>query len=176
VLGIAFMLLVSLVLSTMLSVFIDWGHSVLPGSDWLWQIINFLVSFAVITFLFAAIFKVLPDVHIAWREVWLGAAVTALLFTIGKYLLSLYLANAGSAYGAVGSLVVFLLWVYYSAQILFMGAEFTQVYARRFGSGIRPDTDAVVRDSKNNKGSGKESGKESSREPELAARRQTTTP
>lgn len=144
VLGIAFMLLVSLVLSTMLTVFVDWGHGLLPGADWVWQVVNFVVSFAVITFLFAAIFKVLPDVKIAWRDVWLGAAVTALLFTIGKYLLGLYLANAGSAYGAVGSLVVFLLWVFYSAQILFMGAEFTQVYARRFGSGIRPDEDAVL--------------------------------
>jgi membrane protein len=143
VLGIAFLLLVSLVLSTVLTMFVDWGHGILPGADWLWQVINFLVSFAVVTFLFAAIFKVLPDVQIAWRDVSLGAAVTAALFTIGKYLLGLYLANAGSTYGAVGSLVVFLLWVYYSAQILFMGAEFTQVYARRYGSGIHPDEDAV---------------------------------
>lgn len=144
VLGVAFMLLVSLVLSTLLTIFVDWGHGLLPGSDWVWEAVNFLVSFGVITFLFAAIFKVLPDVYIAWRDVWLGAAVTALLFTIGKYLLGLYLANAGSAYGAVGSLVVFLLWVFYSAQILFMGAEFTQVYARRFGSDIRPDKGAIV--------------------------------
>lgn len=143
VLGVAFMLLISLVISTLLTVFVDWGHSFLPGADWIWEVISFLVSFAVITFLFAAIYKVLPDVEIAWRDVWLGAAVTALLFTIGKYVLGLYLANAGSAYGAVGSLVVFLLWVFYSAQILFMGAEFTQVYARRYGSGIRPDEGTV---------------------------------
>jgi membrane protein len=123
----------------------------------------------VITFLFAAIFKVLPDVHIAWRDVWLGAAMTALLFSAGKYLLGLYLANAGSVYGAAGSLVVFLLWVYYSAQILFMGAEFTQVYAR--GSGIRAGSTVIS--------AGKDSlagDKENSRESELAARRQTTTP
>ncbi len=93
--------------------------------------------------LFAAIYKVLPDAEIAWKDVWPGAAVTALLFTIGKYLLGLYLANAGSAYGAVGSLAVFLIWVYYSAQILFLGAEFTQVYARHYGAGIQPAANAV---------------------------------
>lgn len=177
VLGVAFMLLVSLVLSTVLTVFVDWGHGLLPGADWIWQVVNFLVSFGVTTFLFGAIFKVLPDVKIAWRDVWLGAAVTALLFTVGKYLLGLYLANAGSAYGAVGSLVVFLLWVFYSAQILFMGAEFTQVYARRFGAGIRPDKGAVVSDRKDTGDKGeREDGKQAAREPDLAARRQTTTP
>jgi membrane protein len=143
VLGVAFLLLVSLVLSTVLTTMVDIGHGLLPGADWLWQIISFLVSFGVVTFLFAAIYRVLPDADIAWRDVWLGAAVTALLFTAGKYLLGLYLANAGNAYGAVGSVVVFLLWVFYSAQILFMGAEFTQVYARRYGKGIRPDKNAV---------------------------------
>ncbi len=173
VLGVAFLLLVSLVLSTVLTVFLDVGRGLLPGADWVWQIVNFLISFGVITFLFAAIYKVLPDVKIAWRDVWLGAAVTALLFTIGKYLLGLYLANAGSAYGAVGSLVVFLLWVFYSAQILFMGAEFTQVYARRFGAGIQPDKGAVISDRKE---TGGKDGGQGSREPELAARRQTTTP
>jgi membrane protein len=143
VLGVAFLLLVSLVLSTVLTTVVDWGHGLLPGADWIWQIVNFLVSFGVVTLLFAAIFKVLPDADVSWRDVWLGAAVTALLFTIGKFLLGLYLANAGSAYGAVGSVVVFLLWVYYSAQILFMGAEFTQVFARRYGKGIKPDENAV---------------------------------
>jgi membrane protein len=137
---------VSLVLSTVLTTLIDIGHGLLPGADWLWQVISFLVSFGVITLLFAAIYKVLPDADISWRNVWLGAAVTALLFTIGKFVLGLYLANAGNAYGAVGSVVVFLLWVFYSAQILFMGAEFTQVYARRFGKGIEPDENAVVAD------------------------------
>jgi membrane protein len=106
-------------------------------------VVNFVVSFGVVTLLFAAIFKVLPDAEISWRDVWLGAAVTALLFTIGKFALGLYLGNAGSAYGAVGSVVVFLLWVYYSAQILFFGAEFTQVYARTYGSGIEPAENAV---------------------------------
>ena len=143
VLGVAFMLLVSLVLSTVLTTLVDIGHGLLPGADWVWQLVNFLVSFGVTTFLFAAIYKVLPDADIAWRDVWLGAAVTALLFTLGKFVLGLYLANAGNAYGAVGSVVVFLLWVFYSAQILFMGAEFTQVYARRFGKGIQPAANAV---------------------------------
>ena len=143
VLGVAFMLLVSLVIGAILTTVVDFGHGLLPGADWIWEVVNFLVSFGVTTFLFAAIFKVLPDTDISWRDVWLGAVVTALLFTIGKYLLGLYLANAGNAYGAVGSVVVFLLWVFYSAQILFMGAEFTQVYARLYGRGIRPDENAV---------------------------------
>lgn len=138
VLGVAFLLLVSLVLSAALTTVIEWGNGILPGVDWLWQLLNFALSFGVVTLLFAAIYKVLPDVQIAWRTVWLGAAVTALLFTLGKFILSWYLANAGSTYGAVGSLVVFLLWVYYSAQILFFGAEFTQVYARHHNPGIQP--------------------------------------
>lgn len=132
VLGIAFLLLVSLVISAALTTFIEWGNGILPGMDWLWQVVNLVVSFGVVVLLFAAIYKVLPDVQIAWRTVWLGATVTALLFTLGKFILSWYLANAGSTYGAIGSLVVFLLWVYYSAQILFFGAEFTQVYARHY--------------------------------------------
>jgi membrane protein len=98
----------------------------------------------VITVLFAMIFKVLPDVKIAWRDVWIGAALTALLFTAGKFLLGLYLGKnaAVSAYGAAGSLVLILLWVYYSAQILFFGAEFTQVYANRFGTHLEPKAHA----------------------------------
>ncbi len=146
VLGIAFLLLASLFLSTLLTAFLQWGQGILPGAGWVWQIVNFLVSLAVITLLFAAVYKVLPDAEIAWRDVWLGAAVTALLFTVGNFLLGFYLANAGSTYGAVGSVMIFLLWVFYSAQILFMGAEFTQVYASRYGSGIRPDVDAMRTD------------------------------
>lgn len=142
VLGVAFMLLVSFILSAVLSALGSLGQSWLPGIDWIWQLVNFAVSFGVITLLFAAIYKVLPDAEIAWRHVWIGAAVTALLFTVGKTLLGWYLANAGSAYGAAGSLIVFLLWVYYSAQILFFGAEFTQVYARNHGRGIQPSAGA----------------------------------
>jgi len=143
VLGIAFLLLISLILSTVLTVLSNSLHDWLRGADWLWQGVNFVFSFLIITGLFAAIYKVLPDAEITWRDVWLGAAVTALLFTVGKFLLGLYLAHAGTAYGAVGSLAVFLLWVYYSAQILFLGAEFTQVYARHYGHGIQPAANAV---------------------------------
>jgi membrane protein len=142
VLGVAFLLLVSFVLSAVLAALSGLGQSWVPGLDWLWQLLNFLVSFGVITLLFAAIYKVLPDAKVVWRDVWLGAAVTALLFTVGKTVLGWYLANTGSTYGAAGSLIVFLLWVYYSAQILFFGAEFTQVYARAYGAGIQPAADA----------------------------------
>ena len=146
VLGIGFLLLVSLILSAVLSVLGNLFTGLLPGGEFLWQVINFLISFGVITLLFGLIYKILPDAEIAWRDVWWGAAATALLFTIGKQLLGLYLANAGSSYGAAGSVVVFLLWVYYSAQILFLGAEFTQVYATRYGKGIEPADNAVRTD------------------------------
>lgn len=136
VLGVDLLLIASFALNAVLSAAADTGRNLLPGTDWVWQTANHLVSFGVLMLLFAVIFKVLPHVHIPWRDVWLGAAVTALLFTIGNFVLGLYLANAGSAYGAVGSVVVFLLWVSYSAQILFLGAEFTQVYARRRGGGL----------------------------------------
>lgn len=145
VLGTGFLLLVSLVLGTVLTALGDFAAGVLPGSDELWQVINFLVSFAVVTLLFAAIFKFVPDAEIAWRDVWIGAAATALLFTIGRFLIGLYLGQAAvtSAFGAAGSLVVLLVWLYYSAQILFLGAEFTQVYANRYGSRLRPAPGAV---------------------------------
>ena len=99
-----------------------------------------MISFGVITLLFALIFKVLPDVKIAWRDVWTGALITALLFNLGKLLLGLYLGRSSvtSAYGAAGSLVVVLLWVYYSAQILFFGAKFTQIYSNRYGVHLKP--------------------------------------
>jgi hypothetical protein len=118
---------------------------VLPGGELLWQAVNFVLSFLMVTGLFAAIYKVLPDATVDWSDVWIGAAATALLFTIGKQLLALYLGHAsiGSTFGAAGSLLVFLVWVYYSAQILFFGAELTQVYARRYGSQIRPVEGAI---------------------------------
>ena len=105
------------------------------------QVLTFVVSFALITLLFAMIFKVLPDVEIGWRDVWIGAGVTALLFTLGKFLIGLYLgkSSVASTYGAAGSLVIVLLWIYYSSQILFLGAEFTQVYATHYGSQIQPE-------------------------------------
>ena len=145
VLGIGFLLLVSLVLSAGLAALGRFFSGLFPGASVLWEIVNFVISFGVVTGLFAAIYKLLPDVEIRWSDVWLGAAVTALLFTIGKLLIGLYLGNAsiGSAYGAAGSLLVVLVWVYYSAQIVFFGAEFTQVYARRYGSRIVPSEHAV---------------------------------
>ncbi len=145
VLGIGFLMLVALIVSTALSAIGKWAEATLPGAVILWQIGMHVVAFALIATLFAMIYKVLPDAEISWRDVWVGAAVTALLFTIGKFLIGLYLGRASvtSSYGAAGSIIVFLLWVYYSAQILFMGAEITQVYARMYGNRIQPSPNAV---------------------------------
>jgi membrane protein len=136
VLVVGFLLLVSLVLSAGISAFEVKGT--FPGSGMVLQVLNNGVSLAVITVLFALIFKYLPDAHppVAWKDIWIGALVTAVLFTLGKYGIGLYLgrSSVGSAFGAAGSLVLLLVWVYYSAQILFFGAELTQVYARRHGS------------------------------------------
>lgn len=144
-LGIGFLLLVSLVVSAALSAFGAWLTGLFPGAEVILRILSFLFSFAVVTVLFAILFKFLPDVKIAWRDVWTGAAATALLFTIGRFLIGLYLgrSSVASVYGAAGSLVIILLWIYYSSQILFFGAELTQVYARRYGSRIVPDEDAM---------------------------------
>jgi membrane protein len=117
----------------------------LPNSlQWLAQVVNFAVSFAVISALFAMIFKLLPDVRMSWNDVWLGAIVTAVLFTIGKLAIGLYLGHSSmaSSYGVAGSFVVLLVWTYYSAQILFFGAELTQVYANTYGSRIVPTENA----------------------------------
>ena len=138
VLGTGFLLLVSLILSAALAavgkLFAGW----LPGHEAVLHVADFAISFGVITLLFAMMFKLLPDAKIAWRDVWIGAALTSLLFTIGKFLIGLYLgkADVGSAYGAAGSLVILLVWVYYSSQILLFGAEYTAVYANRYGSRI----------------------------------------
>jgi membrane protein len=142
---VGFVLLVSLVLSAVISALQDYMNNWLPGIPWVWQMANVVSSFFVIAVLFAAIYKFLPDVVISWRDVWIGAAVTALLFTGGKYAIGIYLGRTAtaSAFGAAGSLVVLLFWVYYSALISFLGAEFTQVYARRYGPGIRPQKHAV---------------------------------
>jgi membrane protein len=145
ILGIGFLLLVSLALSAGLSALNGWLAGYLPGGEIVGQGVNLVISFLVITLLFGMIFRILPDAEISWKDVWLGAAVTALLFSLGKLAIGLYLGHSStaSAYGAAGSLIVILLWVYYSAQILFFGAEFTQVYARKYGSRIVPDEDAV---------------------------------
>jgi len=148
VLGVAFLLLVSLVLSAFLSAIGHFFASSLPGGELFWQVLNFVVSLAMVTGLFALILKYVPDVEIDWGDVWVGAAMTALLFTIGKSLLGIYLgkASVGSSYGAAGSLVVLVVWVYYSAQILFLGAEFTQVQARQRGRAIKPSKRAEAFD------------------------------
>jgi len=145
VFGIGFLLLVSLVVSAGLAAAGKWMEGAMPGGEEVWHAINFIVSIAVVGVLFALMFKYLPDVKVAWKDVWLGALITAVLFTAGKFALGLYLgrSSVSSAYGAAGSLVVVLLWVYYSAQILFFGAEFTQVYANRFGRKLEPTENAM---------------------------------
>jgi membrane protein len=136
VLGIGFLLLVSLTVSAALAAFGQFLNSILPSLTAVGHVLNFVVSFGVVTLLFAMIYKYLPDVEIAWNDVWTGAAATALLFTVGKFLIGFYLGNSGvaSAYGAASSLAVLLVWVYYSAQIFLFGAEFTHVYAGKKGS------------------------------------------
>jgi membrane protein len=145
VLGVAFVLLVSLALSAGLSAIGDAVSGALPGGAVVWQAVNIVVSLGVITVLFAMIFKVIPDAKIEWRDVWVGAFATSLMFALGKYGLGLYLGRASiaSPYGAAGSLIVLVVWVYYAAQILLMGAEFTQVYARRYGHEIEPSDHAT---------------------------------
>ncbi|MET0223682.1 MAG: YihY/virulence factor BrkB family protein [Terrimicrobium sp.] len=142
---VGFLLLVSLLLSAGMALMADWIGGLMPGSEALAYILNIVLSLSMITLLFATIFKFLPDAKIAWHDVWIGAFLTALLFTIGKFALGIYLGKSGvaSSYGAAGSLIVLLLWVYYSSQLLFFGAEFTQVYANRFGSRVAPADNAV---------------------------------
>jgi membrane protein len=146
VLGVAFLLLVSLFISAALQGIGSYMESLLTLPAMVWEGIHLTVSFGVITLLFAMIFKILPDATVKWRDVWTGAVTTALLFTIGKYLLGLYLGreSTASAYGAAGSVVILLLWVYYSSVILLFGAEFTQVYAAHRGSRIAPAKHAVA--------------------------------
>ena len=127
------LLLISLVASTLISAAGKFIPQALPVAESLLQIANFAVTMALVTVLFAVLYRLLPDSLVAWHDVWMGAAITALLFAIGKTLIGLYLGRSGSSssFGAAGSVVVFLLWVYYSAQIFLFGAEFTEVYAQR---------------------------------------------
>ena len=147
ILVVAFFLLVSLVISTALTGMSGRLGSVLPSglSGPLLEVFNTIGSLGVITALFAALFKVMPDAKIQWRSVWVGAAVTAVLFVVGKFLIGVYLgkSNPGQAYGAAGSLAVLLLWVYYSSIILLFGAEFTETWADQRGRGIEPEPGAV---------------------------------
>lgn len=146
VLGIGFFLLVSLALSAGMAAVSRAFPLVLPGGVALWQWIDLAVSVLLLTVLFALTYKILPSARIAWREVWIGAIITAVLFTAGKWLIGRYLSYSGvsSAYGAAGSLIVILLWAYYSAQVFLFGAEFTHVFARRYGSGAGSEANAEV--------------------------------
>ena len=146
-LSVAFLLLVSLVVSTMLSGVGDRLSSILPAglSEGFLHVINLVVSFVVIGFLFGAMFKVLPDAKVAWRSALVGGFVTGVLFVVGKFLIGLYIgkSNPGEAYGAAGSLIVMLLWIYYSALIVLFGAEFTETWAEKRGEGIEPELGAI---------------------------------
>jgi membrane protein len=138
ILGIGFLLLVSLIISAMLAGLTQLMGTLVGGTAFVGHALDVLVSFIFVTVLFAMIYKFLPDVRIQWRDVWVGATVTSFLFSAGKFLIGLYLGSSGvsSTYGAAGSLITVLLWVYYSSLIFFLGAEFTQVYAREYGSGV----------------------------------------
>jgi membrane protein len=143
--GVCFLLLVSLTVETLLRGLSAYLNSFMPGGDIVALALFLLFDLGVIILLFAMIFRYLPDAKIAWRDVWVGATLTAVLFALGKLVLGLYLGSgaAGSAYGAASSLMTLLLWIYYAAQILLFGAEFTQVYANTYGTRVEPQEHAV---------------------------------
>jgi membrane protein len=147
VLSIGFLLVVSLAISTWIAAAGAMSASFLPAYEVVFHVLNVLVSFIIITFLFAAIYKVMPDVHLQWRDVVLGGAVTSLLFTVGKLLLGIYLGRASiaSSYGAFASIVVLVIWVYYSGQIFFLGAEFTKTFANKYGSQPSRNPEGIVK-------------------------------
>jgi membrane protein len=130
------LLLISLIASASIATLGEFFQPLLPTPEWVLHLATFTASFAVVTLLFAAVYKLLPDVRLRWSDVLVGASVTSLLFTLGKQLLAIYLGRVGfqSIYGAAGTVVLFLVWVYYSAQLFFLGAEFTKVYTRTYGS------------------------------------------
>ena len=144
-LGTGFLLLVSLAVSTLLVALGDTIQAYLPGGEGLWAAMDMLSSLAVISFLFALLYRYIPDAIVAWKDALLGGLVTSILFNMGRYLIGFYLGRSdiGSAFGAAGSLVVLLVWVYYSSQIFFFGAEFTKAYATLYGSNIVPEPHAV---------------------------------
>ena len=143
--GVCFLLLVSLVIESLLKSFSAYVQAMFPGGIVIALVVYLIFDFVIVVLLFASIFKFLPDVKIHWRDVWIGAVMTAILFAIGKWALGLYLGSgtAASAYGVASSLITLLLWIYYSSQILLFGAEFTQVYAARAGRAFVPDKYAV---------------------------------
>jgi membrane protein len=151
--GIGFLLLVSLVVSAGLSALSEYLRGFPALSEIMIQVLNIIISLGLITVLFALIFKFVPDVEVTWSNVWLGSAITAILFTIGKTLIGLYLgrSNIGDTFGAAGSLVLIMIWVYYSSQILFLGAEFTQVYSKKTSPKPPPNEHAKTVPENNNK-------------------------
>lgn len=146
VLALGFLVLVSLLLSAFIAALGNYMKTRAPGLDVVWEWANSLVSVVIVTLLFAVLFRALPDVKVAWRDVWIGSAMTAVLFTLGKYLLGVYIGHSAfaSAYGAAGSLIIVLVWVFYSAQIFFFGAEFTRTFAQTHGS--HRDAPVVLKD------------------------------
>lgn len=180
-LGVGFLLLVSLVINALLSTLGPFLSEALPGGALLWNAVNYVITLAVISLMFALIFKFVPDIRVGWKEVLIGGFVTALLFLLGQVALGIYLSlgNVGSAFGAAASLVVVLVWIYYSAQILFLGAEFTQVYANSYGSGMSPARHArfLTEEARAQQGTkSKQPRKQASRDPEPGARNLKTSP
>jgi membrane protein len=145
VLGTGFLLLVSLILSAALSAIGSRVQDRIPGSEAVWHVVHIVFSLGITTIVFTLMFKAIPDAKIGWKDVWLGGFVTAIMFTVGQVLIGLYLGktSVGSAYGAASSLMIVLLWVFFSSCILFLGAEFTQVYANMYGSKIGPTENAI---------------------------------
>ena len=145
VLAIACVLLLSFVGNAVLMALVDFLNSLVPGSGYLWQILSLLISLGITTAIFALMYTVLPDVEIAWRDTLIGAGVTAILFLVGQFLFGLFLSqtNFGSAYGVAGSFAIVITWIFYAAQVLLLGAEFTKVFAKQRGSAIVPSQYAV---------------------------------
>jgi membrane protein len=144
VLGVGFLLLVSLAITALLTGPTQFMDSLVGGAGFIAHLLDILVSFSFVTILFAIIYKFLPDALVRWKDVWIGAALTPPLFTVGKFLIGFYLGSStvASAYGAAASSITVLLWVYYSSLIFFFGAEFTQVYASKYDSGVVPAENA----------------------------------
>lgn len=145
ILGIGILLLALLLMNSLIAFLDQILTELLPFSITWARLLNYGISFGIVSGLIALVYKEIPDVKMAWRDVWLGAVVTAILFALGVFGISLYLrfSSPTSSYGAAGSLIVLLIWIYYSAQIVFLGAEFTQVFANRYGQRIRPDKNAI---------------------------------
>jgi membrane protein len=175
VLGIGFLLLVSLAVSALLAGITQSMAAIIGEVAFLAHGLDLIASFVVITVLFAMIYKFLPDVLIHWNDVWIGAALTSLLFTIGKFLIGIYLGTSGvtSPYGAAGSIITVILWVYYSSLIFFLGAEFTQVYASRYGSGVVPAENAEVVGGVGSRGADSEAAAQHHRAPTQAVSRKS---